>query len=213
MKVKESFSNNSSINHLNTLEIEINKLSKTNNIYLNDTELKKIHSTLNTFSFLFENAKFLSSYITVNYLNQRINYLVSNINEIPQPDCPELDLINSKPSINMINYQKINRYLCFEIDEIIKQNYDKKNDTNDLAYPIIEWSVNVFTFLEGIEEKYSLNELCDFIIKSLKEYKISELFDSYFKLGYECVKKKINEISKVNDNQKDLLLQLLKKLK
>jgi len=113
---------------------------------------EKVRSTLVSFAFLHQNAFELSKLPCVSQasITDRAELLFLVLDALDIPDCPEL-LEEILPP-EMIPFQKVNRNLFGAFDEEVKKIFTARNPNfpeDFLAYPIVEWAVNIiptFTF-------------------------------------------------------------------
>jgi len=184
-----------------------------------DTKVK-VASTLFSFAFLHLNSETLSNVSTSSFAKQSIQ-LLNIIDELDTPlqlaeHSTEFDSSHAE-----LKFQKLNRYLFKQADEIIEkhflqvmnvsENEEVKESLKDWAYPVIEWASNVMPTFELIfltnaqtkELEYSL------ILDQINRFDTNELV-SYLKLGWNRV---INHLESARNGNNSRIQKLISRLR
>eukprot|EP01112_Ceratiomyxa_fruticulosa_P001543 TRINITY_DN11724_c0_g1_i1.p1 TRINITY_DN11724_c0_g1~~TRINITY_DN11724_c0_g1_i1.p1 ORF type:complete len:201 (+),score=25.15 TRINITY_DN11724_c0_g1_i1:182-784(+) len=150
-------------------------------------KVARVKSSLLSFGFLYINAEKISKLLTVESLLESADRIFNCLEALETPDCPEIYDPDVTPE--MINYQKVNRYLFQFFDEKIlelwKSLYPDEEEIT-LAYPVIEWSENILANLPEILFSES-GTLQSNTLKTIRESYRQPALTNYLKRGWEII--------------------------
>lgn len=159
---------------------------------LEPSKMAKVDATINSFLYLHNNARNFAKddVATKERLLARFDMLVATHVSLPTPDCPEIEMMGGSEVI--IFFQKINRYLFEEIDQMIGRAVEKALKINprkdNFSFPPVEWAENVITGFDFF--KLNQDDLSELTIQLReiieKEYSPS-LLEKFLSAGMQCL--------------------------
>ncbi|MDR2723992.1 MAG: hypothetical protein LBB25_02165 [Holosporaceae bacterium] len=155
----------------------------------------RVRQTSFSFEYLNSNAQRISSLVSAEYLYGCLDQLFSHIDEIEVPDCPELWLLEREPTLDEINFQKVNRNLFGEVDELIKNGFCKLYKDQELAFPVIEWAANVLPcmqieLIDTFEGENLAAKIKDCVTKNYAQPQLEQ----YLQDGWRVLQQRVHEI-------------------
>jgi len=148
-------------------------------------KVARVKSSLLSFGFLFINSEKISELLPLQSLLDEANKIFDHLSALETPDCPEI--FSPDVTTEIINYQKINRYLFQFFDERILEFWKTLYPLEDitLAYPVIEWAENILPSLPQI--MFDEGTLQSNTLKTIRASYHQAALNNYLKRGWEII--------------------------
>jgi hypothetical protein len=149
----------------------------------------RVRATLFSFAFLYYHSKDFSDALQAQpqSLVERAQTLISLLDMLDVPDCPEIFDENPEE----LNYQKLNRYLFDEVDEMIKSKFCQAYPGHSLEFfpsPVVEWAVNILpTFYLPIIQSMEGDNFSEQVLNCIQTSYDPENLNSYLREGWSII--------------------------